>query len=113
MGEVSLLGPGVLARGEGTAVNFLKGSFPPSWHHPVHPLGMMCPLDWGYLPSMWGGGVSTTTGFSLFWVEFINLCPDVSNTAWVKSSLISVVMLTSSSTFGRVALMELAIGVEG
>ena len=64
-------------------------------------------------PSLWGRGVSETTGFSLLGLEFIDLCPDMSNTAKVKSSLTSVVMLTSSSAFGGVILMELAIGMEG
>ena len=37
----------------------------------------------------------------------------MSNTVQVKSYLTYVVMLTSSSAFGRVVLMELAIRVEG
>ena len=54
-----------------------------------------------------------TMGFSLFGVDFVNPCPDMSNTAQVKNSLTSVVMLTSSSIFVGVALMELAIGMKG
>ena len=50
-------------------------------------------------------------GFSLFGVEFPDVCPDMSNTTWDRSSLTSMVMLTSLSTFGRVALMGLTIRV--
>ena len=63
-------------------------------------------------PSLWGGGVSMTMGFSPFGVEFADACPDVSNTIQDKSSLTSMVMLTSLSAFGGVALMELAIRME-
>ena len=54
-----------------------------------------------------------TTGFSLFGVEFPDTCPDVSNTTRDRSSLTSMVMLTSLSAFGRVALMGLTVRVEG
>ena len=62
---------------------------------------------------MWGRGVSKTTGFCLLGVEFSDTCPDMSNTAQDNSSLTSMVMLTSLSTIGRVALMGLAIRMEG
>ena len=42
----------------------------------------------GKSPSLGDGGVSMTTGFSLFRVEFPDACPDMSNTAWDRSSLI-------------------------
>ena len=48
-----------------------------------------------------------TMGFSLFGVEFPDTCPDVSNTACGRSSLTSIVMLTSLSAFGRGALTGL------
>ena len=48
-------------------------------------------------PNLWGRGVSMTTGFSLFGVEIPDACPDVSNTAHHRSSLTSIVMLTSLS----------------
>ena len=46
-------------------------------------------------------------GFSLFGVKFPDACPDVSNTACDRSSLTSIVMLTSLSAFGRGALTGL------
>ena len=61
---------------------------------------------------LWGRDMSTTTGFSLFGVEFPDAGPDVSNTTWDRSSLTSMVMLTSLSAFGGVALMGLIIGME-
>ena len=61
----------------------------------------------GKSPSLVGGCVSTTMGFSLFWVEFPDACPDMSNTAWDRSSLTSMVMMTSLSAFGRGALTGL------
>ena len=64
-------------------------------------------------PGLWGRGVSTTTGFSPFGVEFTHACPDMSNTTQDRSSLTSMVMLTSLLAFGRIALMELAIRMEG
>ena len=60
-------------------------------------------------PSLWGRGVTATTGFSLFGIEFTNM----PNTAQDRSFLTSMVMLTSLLSFGRVTLMELAIRIEG
>ena len=57
-------------------------------------------------------GGTRTTGSSLFGVEFPDACPDMSNPTWDRSSLTSMVMLTSLSTFGRGALTGLAIGME-
>ena len=54
-----------------------------------------------------------TMEISLFGVKFSYTCPDMSNPAWDRSSLTSMVMLTSLSAFGRVALMGLAIRMEG
>ena len=54
-----------------------------------------------------------TMGFSLLWVKFSDTYPDTSNTTQDRSSLTSMVMLTSLSTFGRVALTGLAIRMEG
>ena len=51
--------------------------------------------------------MSMTTGFSLFGLEFPDACPDMSSTACDRSSLTSMVMLTSPSAFGRGALMGL------
>ena len=58
-------------------------------------------------PNLGDRGVSTTMGFGLFGVEFPDACPDVSNTAYDRSSLTSIVMLTSLSAFGRGALTGL------
>ena len=66
----------------------------------------------GKSPSLVGRGVSRTMGFSLFGVEFSDMCPNMSNPAWNRSSLTSMVILTSLSTFGRVALMGPAISME-
>ena len=55
-----------------------------------------------------GEGVTRTMGSSLFGVEFPDTCPDVSNPTSDRSSLTSMVMLTSPLTFGRGALMGLA-----
>ena len=106
------LGPGVSARGKRTvgissreASSLLASSGAPTWDAVF--------TGPERSPSLWGRGVSMTMGFRLLGVEFIDPCPNISNTAQVKSSLTSVVMLTSSSAFGRVALMELAIRMEG
>ena len=64
-------------------------------------------------PYLWGRGMSMTMGFSLSGIEFPDVCPDVSNTAWDRSYLTSMVMLTSLSAFGRVALTGLTIRMEG
>ena len=109
---VPLQGPGVLAMGKGTVGISSREASPisassgvPTWDDVSTGLERS--------PSLWGRGVSRTIGFSLFGVEFVNPCPDMSNTVQVKSSLTSMVVLTSPSTFGRVALMELAIRMEG
>ena len=58
-------------------------------------------------PNLGDRGVSMTMGFSLFGVEFPDACSDMSNTVCDRSSLSSIVMLTSLSAFGRGALMGL------
>ena len=50
--------------------------------------------------SLWGGGVSTTTWFSLLGVEFFDPWPVVSNITWDRRLLTSMVMLTSPSNLG-------------
>ena len=79
------LGPGVLAMGKGTvgissreASLISAPSGAPTWDD----------VSTGpeRSPTLWGRGVSMTTGFSLFGVEFVDACPDVSNTAQDKSS---------------------------
>ena len=59
--------------------------------------------------SLWGGGLSMTTGFGLFGVEFPDPWPDLSNIAWGRRLLTSMVMLTSLSSFGGVVLRGLDI----
>ena len=61
-----------------------------------------------------GRGVTKIMGSSLFGVELPDACPEVSNTAWDRSSFTYVVMLTCPSAFSGGALMGLAvrIGVE-
>ena len=58
-------------------------------------------------------GVTRTTGSCLFGVELPEACPDVSNPTFNRSSLTSMVMLTSPSTFDRGGLTGLAIKVGG
>ena len=67
---------------------------------------------WGKSSSLVGRGVTRTIGSSLFGVEFPDACPDVSNPAQDRSSLTSMAMLTSPSTFGSGAPMGLAIRME-
>ena len=52
-----------------------------------------------------GRNVTQTTGSSLFEAELPDVCPEVSHTAWDKSSLTSVVMLTCPSALGGGALI--------
>ena len=59
--------------------------------------------------SLWGGGASMTTGLGLLGVKFPDTWPDVSNIAWDRRLLTSMVMLTSLSSFGGVVLRGLAI----
>ena len=59
--------------------------------------------------SLWGGGVSMTTGFGLFGVKFPDPWPDVSNITRDRRLLTSMVMLTSPSDFGGVVLWGQAI----
>ena len=112
LGGAPLLGPGVLVVGEGAAGISSREASPISASSGA--------LTWDDVftgqersPSLWGEGVSMTMGFSLFGVEFIDTCPDAFNTTRDRSSLTSMVMLTSLSTFGRVALTEVAIRMEG
>ena len=106
VGGVPPLGPSVLALGE-IAVGFSSREV-----SPISPSSRA--LTWddvstglGKPPSLGGGGVSTTMGFSPFWVEFPDTCPDMSNTTQDRSSLTSMVMLNSLSAFGGGALMGL------
>ena len=76
-------------------------------------------LTWDDVSTGWqkssglvGKDVTRTMGSSLFGVEFPDACPDVSNTTQDRSSLDSMVMLTSPSSFGGGALMGLAIRME-
>ena len=64
---------------------------------------------WGKSSGLVGRSMTRTMGSNLFGVEFPDACPDVSNAAQDRSSLTSMVMLTSLSAFGGGALMELAI----
>ena len=66
----------------------------------------------GKSSSLVGRGVNRTTGSSLFGVEFPDACPDVSHPTQDRSSLTSMVMLTSLSAFGRGAPTGLAIRME-
>ena len=111
VGGVLPLGPGVSAMGEGTVGISSRKASAISASSRV--------LTWDDAstgperpPSLLGRGVSMTMGFSLFGVEISDTCPDVSNPTWDRSSLTSMVMLTSLSAFGRVALMGLAIRME-
>ena len=61
--------------------------------------------------SLGGGGVSMTMRLSLFGVEFLDACLDVSNTTWDRESLTSMVMLTSPSGIGGGSLMRLSIRI--
>ena len=107
-GGVSLLDLGVAAMGEmvvGTppyeASTILTSSWVLTWDEVSTSLGRSF--------SLWGGGVSTTTGFGLFGVEFPDPWPDVSNTARDRRLLTSMVMLTSLSSFRGVVLRGLHI----
>ena len=106
------LGPGVLAVGEVAAGISSREASTISASSGV--------LTWDYVStgmegstSLWGRGVSVTKRFSLLGVKFSDTCPDMSNTTWDRSSLTSMVMLTSLSAFSRVALMGLAVRMEG
>ena len=99
LGGAPPLGPGVSAEGKGAAEISSREAYPISVS--------------SRSPSLWGRGVSTTRGFSLFGVEFADACPDVSYTIQDRSSLTSMLMLTSLSTFGGVAFMGLAIRMDG
>ena len=112
VGGATLLGPSVLAVVEGPAWISSKEASTISVSSGV--------LIWNDVstglersPNLLGGGVSMTMGFSLFGVEFSDTCPDVSNPTRDRSSLTSMVMLSSLSTVHRVALMGLAIRMEG
>ena len=61
----------------------------------------------GKTSSLVGRGVTRTMGSSLF-----DVCPDVSNPTQDRSSLTSIVILTSPFAFSRGALMGLAIRME-
>ena len=111
VGGVPPLGPGVLAIGEETAGISSREAASISASSRV--------LTWddvstgqGKPSGLVGRGVTRTTGSSLFGVEFPDTCLDVSNHTWDRSSLTSMVMLTSPSTFGREALMGLRIRME-
>ena len=74
LGGVLLLGPGVSVVGEGAVGISSREASTISASSRV--------LTWDDVstgpegsPSLWGGGVSTTTGFSLFGVEFSDTCP--------------------------------------
>ena len=67
----------------------------------------------GKSSSLVGKGVTRTTGSCLFGLELPEACSDMSNPAWDRSSLTSMVMLTSPSAFGRGGLTGLAVEVEG
>ena len=104
VGGLLLLGLGVLAVGKGASpISASSGAL--TWDDVSTGLERS--------PSLWGGVVNTTMGFSLFGVEFADACPDMSNNTWDRHSLSSMVMLTSLSTFGRVALTGLGIMMEG
>ena len=59
--------------------------------------------------SLWGGGVSMTTGFGIFGVKSPDQWPDASNIAQDRRLLTSMVMLTCLSDFGGVVLRGLVI----
>ena len=74
------LGPGVSAVGEGAVGIFSREAYAISASSGV--------LTWDDVStclkgssSLWGRGVSTTMGFSLFGVESSDTCPDMSNPA--------------------------------
>ena len=86
MGGMLPLDPGILAVGEGvvgissreaSTISALCGAF--TWDD------VSTGLE-GSL-SLWGRGVSMTTGFSLFGVKFSDTCPDMSNPTQDRSSL--------------------------
>ena len=79
-----LLGPGVSAVREGASGVFSREASTISASSGA--------LTWDYVstgletsPNLLGGGVSTTMGFSLFGVEFSDMCPDMSNPAQDRS----------------------------
>ena len=111
VGGVILLDPGVTAMGEMVVVT--------SSREASAILMSFVVLTWDKVSttlerslSLLGGGVSMTTGFGLFGVEFPDLQPDVSNFALDRRLLTSMVMLTSLSSFGGVVLRGLAIRIE-
>ena len=104
-------GPWCLGCGRGGSGDFFQGGIPY--------LSIIWGLTWddvsnglGKSPGLAGIGVSRTMGSSLFGVEFPDVCQDVSNIAQDRSSLTSMVMLTSLCTFSRGALMGLGIRME-
>ena len=107
-GGVTLLDLGVTAMAE-----MVVGTFP----REVSAISMSSrALTWdkvstglGRSLSLWGGVVSTTTGFGLFGVKFPDPWPDMSNIAQDRRLLTSMVILTSLSSFGGVVLRGLAI----
>ena len=110
-GGVLLLDPGVSAMGdmvvgtssrEASAISMSSGAL--TWDE------VSTSLE-GSL-SLWGGGVSMTTGFGLFGVKFPDTWPDVSNIALDRRLLASMVMLTPLSGFRGVVLEGLAIRIE-
>ena len=109
-GGVLLLDPGVMAMGEMEVGTSSREASAISTSSRV--------LTWDEVStsletslSLWGGGVSMTTGFGLFGVEFPDMQPDVSNITQDRRLLTSMVMLTSLSTFGGVVLRGLAIRI--
>ena len=108
--EVSLLGPEVLAGGEGEAwVSSRVGSSMSASS------GM---LNWEEVStgladssSLRGSGVAKARDSGLFGVELPDARPEVSRTAWDRSLLTSMVMLIWPSTFGGRALEGLVARV--
>ena len=110
-GGASLLDPGASIVGEegvgissreASSISALLGVF--TWDD--------MSTGWGKSSGLVGKGVTRTIGSCLFGVELPDMCSDVSKTAQDRSSLTSVVMLTSPSAFGGGSLTGLAIRME-
>ena len=106
MGGASLLGPEASAVGEeAMGISSREASFMSAssrvltWDN--------VSTGWGKSSGFEGRGVTRTICSNLFGVEFPDAHLDMSNPAQDRSSLTPMVMLTSSSTFGRGGLTGL------
>ena len=105
-GRGATAGPWCLGCGVGGSGDLLQGGITQSQHHLGAHLGWC--VYWVREIS-WFGRCSRTMGSSLLGVEFSGASLDMYNTTQDRSSLTSMVMLTSLSAFGGEALMGLGI----